>query len=297
MNNLVEMSVVGRAETVLKKLGGAGIAAHRVRVSGATVRFAVAEEYVEKVFAIFAHRCYNVTIRRKSARSRLIFWLSRRFCLVVGAFLFVAAAMLSDAMVLKIKVTGSAAYLAPEVVAVAKECGISRFSFCRNADVPLLKARLLAMDGVTFCSVTRAGAYCIIEIEAQGGETDGADYSDFISPESGKLLSLVVVCGTALIGEGEAVTKGEGLIGAYSLDEAGNRRACLAVGFAKIEVSRTVSVFFTEDNEDNASSALGASGLYTESTTDKSYTVSPCDGGVIYEVSFTYVVTAAFNME
>ena len=297
MNNLVTIVVTGGVEGVLSKLSRAVIAVYRLKADGAKVSFCVKEEYVKKVFAIFKHRCYNVGIGSKSAKMRAVEALKRRIGLFVGAVLFLAAALAANFTVLKVKVTGDCAYLAGDVIEIARHCGIRQWSPCTNADIPSLEAKVLALEGVSFCSVRRMGSYVVIEVMSGGEDAEKCTYSDLVSSESGKLLRLVTISGTPLAEAGERVERGSKLIGAYASGEDGSRRECLAVGFAEIEVSRRVSVFFDAASEENAASALGAASLYSDNVTSRSYTVSECDGGVVYDVSFTYISTLSVNME
>lgn len=297
MSDLVEIRVVCTVERALKKLHDGGIPVYRLREQGAKLSFCVREEYVEKVFAIFAHRCYNIGIGRFSAKKRLVNALIARIGLVIGALLFIAVALMANALVLRIEVTGNGAYLAPDVIAAARECGFAEWTTARNADAPALSARVLSMNGVTFCSVKRKGSCVVIEVVCGDEGGKGADYRDFISPEGGTVVSLVAVCGTPLVEEGQEVAAGDRLIGAYSLSEDGTQRPCLAAGFVRILVTRSQSVFFTQENEDNAAIALGITSLYCEKAESKSYTVSPCEGGYVYDVTFTYIYSASINME
>lgn len=297
MNNLVEIQLTGSADVVLRKLTRADIAVYRFRVSGAAITFCVEEEYVKKVFAIFAHRCYNVGIRRTSARKRIAAAVRRRVGLIVGAAIFLVAAVAADFTVLRVKVTGNCAYLAEDIRQIAAQCGVREWSLCLKADIPSLEARVLSLDGVSFCSVARKGSYMIIDVMSGGEENTPAAYTDFVSPESGRILRIVAVSGTPLAAEGEDIRRGEKLIGAYAEGEDGQRRSCLAVGFADIEVSRTVSVLFGEKSEENARAALGIAALYSENVISRSYTVSESQDGAVYDVSFSYICTVSVNME
>lgn len=297
MNNLVTIVVTGGVEGVLSKLARADIAVYRLKAQGAKVSFCVKEEYVKKVFAIFKHRCYNVGIGSKSAKMRAKEALRRRIGLVVGAVLFFAASVAANFTVLKVKVAGDCAYLADDVIEIARSCGIRQWSACTNADIPSLEAKVLALDGVSFCSVKRRGSYVVIEVMSGGEDAEKCTYSDLVSTEGGKLVRLVAISGTPLAEVGNEVARGDALIGAYASGEDGSRRECLAVGFAEIEVSRRVSVFFDAASEQNASSALGVASLYSDNVTSRSYTLSECDGGVVYDVSFTYISTLSVNME
>lgn len=297
MNNLVGFSVTATVETALKKLAKANIAVFRLKKSGAIVNFYVEEDYVQKVFAIFSHPCYNICVRRKSAKTRLKNFLGRRLGLIVGALLFTAACILSNALVLKIKVVGNGSYLSPQVLAAADECGARIGTTCQGLDKPLLTSRILSLPQVTFCSVQRKGSYLVIEVRTDEEHEIKTNPSSLTANCEGKLLRIVVLSGTAEKQEGQKVSAGDTLIGAYRVTESGERQAALAVGFAEIKRSANITIFFERESEENAAAALAATSLYSDEVLEKSFKVNPCDGGVNYDVTFTYILTLSINMQ
>ena len=252
---------------------------------------------MEKVFAIFSHSCYNIVIIRNSGVTRLKFFLKRRFGLIAGAVIFVAAAVMSGNTVLKIKVTGNGGYLERQVIAIAAECGAREWSFCRKLDAPLMQSKIMALPDVNFCSVKRDGAYLLIDVRTEEEHTSKVDYKPLTANVSGEVYRLVAICGTPERKEGDYVSAGETLIGAYELTAEGEGVPCLAVGFAEIKAHAELSLFYNEESEQNAQSALKAAALYSDTVLERSYKVSPCEGGVKYEVSFTYLKRVAVNME
>ncbi len=297
MNNLVQFEVTSTVETALKKLNKVNIAVYKLKKRGVKVYFAVEEEYTQKVFAIFAHPCYNVSIRRRSAKMRFWNFLGKRFGLAAGAALFLAACISANSLVLKIKVTGNGSYLSPQVIAAANECGVRCGTPCSALDKPLLTSRILSLPQVTFCSVQRKGSYLVIEVRTDEQHSPLTDSKSLVSDCGGEVHRLVVLSGTAEKAEGETVSSGETLIGAYRLTESGERQPCLAVGFAEIKRTANIIVFRESESEENASSALAATGLYSDNVLEKSYKVNPCEGGVNYDITFTYIVTLSVNME
>lgn len=297
MNNIVEFQVTSTLENALKKLSKANIAVYKLKKRSSRVQFGVRQEYIEKVFAIFSHSCYNTVIVKKSGAERLKIFLKRRFGLIVGGVLFVAAAALSGNAVLKIKVVGSGGYLSPQIISIAKSCGAREWSFCRNLDAPLMQAKIMALPDVNFCSVRRDGAYLLIDVRCEEEHTLRADDKPLLSPIEGEVYRIVAICGTPLAAEGQRVEKGGVLIGAFELSAEGEQIPCLAVGFAEIKASARLSFVYPEESEENAKSALSAAALYSDEVLERWLTVSPCEGGVKYEVSFTYLKRVAVNME
>lgn len=297
MNNIVCFEVTATMETALKKLSKANIAVYKLKKRSSRVQFGVRQEYVEKVFAIFSHSCYNTVIIKNSGVTRLKLFLQKRFGLIAGAVVFIAAAVISGNTVLKIKIVGNGGYLERQIISIASECGAREWSFCRNLDAPLMQSKIMALPDVNFCSVKRDGAYLLIDVRTEEEHTSKADCKPLTANVSGEVYRLVAICGTPERKEGDGVSVGEVLIGAYELSADGERIPCLAVGFAEIKAKAEISLFYGEESEQNAQSALKATALYSDTVLERSYTVSPCEGGVKYEVSFTYLKRVAINME
>ena len=297
MTDLTGFSVTTTVETALKKLAKAKIPVFKLKKQGNTVYFYVRQEYVQKVFAIFSHPCYNICIRRKSASSRAKNFLARRFGFLVGAVLFVAACVLSNALVLKVKVVGNGSYLSPRVLAAASDCGLKVGTPCLGLDKPMLTSRILSLPQVTFCSVQRMGSYIVIEVRTDEESALQTNVQSLKSSCEGTVRRIVVLSGTAEVGEGQSIAKGDTLIGAYRVTAEGERQPALAVGYAEVIKSAAITLFFQEESEQSAQKALAATALYSEEVMDKSFKVSPCDGGFNYEVTFTYIITLSINMQ
>lgn len=296
MNNKVEFQVTARVEVALKKLAKAQIPVGAVKVQGAKVRFSTNREYIQKVFAIFKHPCYNTVIRRKSAKMRLADLFKRRFGLIVGGVVFLATCVISQSLVLKVSVTGNAPYLTEQVLSIATECGVKEFTFCSKLDKPLLSSRVTALENVEFCSVTRKGWSLIIDVHAHPREENKVNYSPLKAERAGTITKLTALCGTPEKAVGDKVSVGDVIINNYELTADGERVKCLAAGYAEIEVSGSISLFYERQSEENERLALSAPSLYSDSVTAKSLKITPCDGGYYYSVDFTYLHTQAWNI-
>ncbi|MDE7301546.1 MAG: sporulation protein YqfD, partial [Clostridia bacterium] len=137
----------------------------------------------------------------------------------------------------------------------------------------------------------------VIAVQAENENFATTEYKPLICTVSGVVDEVVAICGTPLKAAGESVKAGEALIGAYTLDEEGQSNKCLAVGFARIAATATLTVFFESESEDNAKKALSSASLYSDEIVKRSYKVKPCDGGVNYEVTFTYIKTESINIQ
>ena len=298
MNKFTCISVTAAPRTALLKLSRAHVPVYDCSHSGAFFIFNVRDKYVKKVFAIFAHPCYNVTVRRKSTLARFKHFAAKRAFLLVGAVLFAACAYLSDCFILKIEVTGSGAYLKQAVLGIVRDCGYGEGTFFRGADKVSIISQVLALPDVTFCSVQKSGSVLYIDVECEEESAQRANYSSLVADRAGVVQSVVAICGTAAVAAGDTVAAGDVLIAAYSVVNS-VEVPCLAVGYARLECTAQINSFAEEESEQNLQAALASALLYAGEgeIISQTYTVKTVSEGVIYTVSFTYSHTVSINFD
>ncbi len=296
MNSFTRIKITASPRSALAKLSRAGIPVRGCEKQGARFAFGVPDKMVKKVFAIFASPCYNIVIDREGPFSRFKRLCARRAFLVAGGALFVAAAVLSNAFVLRIEVTGSGAYLKNPVLSELHSLGVERFTLWRGVNEPALVSRVLALPDVVFCSVQKRGSVLYVDVQTEEGSASPADYSPLKSDCRGVVESIVAVSGTPLVVAGQSVRRGEELIGAYFLSE-GEKVPCMAAGYAVLSCMASVSYAAARESEENLRSAYAAALLYVgdERITASSHTVSRNAEGVVYTVEYTYLHTLSIN--
>ena len=297
MNNLACISVTAAAETVIKKLSRANIAFYSLRTRGACTTFCVRDKRVKKVFAIFSHPCYNISVVKygavRSLRARII----SRAGLAVGLVLFAAAVVISQSFVFRVQVTGSGAHLAPEIRAILREYGVQAGSVYRLRDKPLTISRIMALPSVTFCSIERRGTAVVVDVECSREDRPAVVRTPLLAPVSGRVENIVAVCGTPLVSRGQEVENGRELIAPYAVGADGKTSQCLCVGYADILVSASLSTCAVAEGDEGLKDALAAVRLYSDSAQVSSWSARAASGGVIYTVNFTYICTVSVNMQ
>lgn len=296
MNSLTQIRVVAAPRQAIAKLARAGVPVYRCQKQGAYFTFCVPDNLVKKVFAIFAHPCYNITIERKSPLWRFKNFCAQRAFLLVGGALFAATACLSDLFVLRIDVTGSGAYLKNAVKSIVYDCGVREYSLYSGVDEAALISRVLLLPGVTFCSVQKSGNILYIDVEVEKESALRAEYAPLVVDISGTVQSVVALCGTPAVQPGESVSAGDILIFSYSL-QGGQNVPCLAVGYAVLSCSASVSYAADCASDENLSAAYAAALLYVGDgqITARTHTIKTNASGVIYTVDFTYLHTLTIN--
>ena len=298
MNKYTRISVTAAPSTALNKLSRAHVPVYDCRRSGAFFIFGVRDKYVKKVFAIFAHPCYNVTVKQSGALSRLKQFAAKRAFLFVGAALFVACACLSDGFILKIEVTGSGAYLRQAVLGIVREAGLGEGSVFRANNKLSIIPQVLSLPNVTFCSVQKSGSVLYIDVECEEESASRASYSPLVADRDGVVRAVVAICGTPAVSAGDSVAAGDVLIAAYSAVNS-QKVPCLAVGYARLECTAQINCFAEEESEQNLQQAFASALLYAGEGEIiwQTYTVRTVADGVIYSVDFAYTHTVSINFD
>ena len=296
-HDLTKVRVSAPAETVIKKLSKGQIDAFDITKKGAYTYFFVAHNYVEKVFAIFSHPCYNISVIKLSPFRALAARLRRRAGVLSGCLIFVAAVILSQMCVFKIEVTGSGYYLAPQVEAILSSCGVKVGSLFTGNDFSKVRSKVMSLPSVTFCSFEKRGFVLVADVECNPEDDRSANYSPLVADCSGVIQKIIAVCGTPLFSVGDDVVRGDELIGAYYTSEQGERISCLCVGYAEILIKASVSCSADERSDEALKNAFAAARLYAENADIVSYAVKDTSKGVIYTVDFTYLHTVSVNMQ
>ncbi len=297
MNSFARFSVFAPAETVLKKLAKAEIPAYNLRKCGNRLSFSVRDEYRKKVFAIFARSCYNVKEEALSPVRRAVKFVKNRFGLLIGGALFVITACVSQGFVFKVEVVGSGSHLYGEVVSILNDCGVSVGRYFGGLDKPFFEASVLALPEVTFCSFEKSGSVVRVDVRCDREHKAASSGGSLISDVSGKVLTVVAVCGTAEVAVGGTVSKGDLILSPYTLSEEGEKTPCLAVGYAEIECTATLSFAADKESEENRKSACASALLYAENARVTGVAVKVGGDGVTYETTVAYVRTLSINMD
>ena len=214
----------------VSKRGGNGLA------------FSVREEDDEKVFAILNKMCYNIVSRRKCGGAYPVYLLAKMRGAIVGILIFIAAMILSDTLVFKIKVTGSGSIYQDEIVELLKEEGIGIFSVLSDKD--MLAAENLVLrefEHLDFVSAQKRGNILIIDAHFAQGKPDIQDKKeeDVRAPISGTVRSCKVLRGTPMKKEGDSIEAGETIVGAFYESLNGEKIPTYVLCEIQIEATKT----------------------------------------------------------
>jgi len=296
LTDFTTVSVTSSAELAVKKLQKAEIGIYNCKKEGANFIFSVKDKHIKKVFAIFAKPCYNICVYGESRKTALFKRAVARAGLIVGAAAFVAVAWLSESFVFKINVEGSGSYLSPEVKRIIHSSGAKEFSLCSGFDAPAATGKILALPRVTFCNIQKRGSILHVDVQVDEEHSGGVSRTPLVSDVDGVIKYVAAICGTAVVGVGDSVKKGDEIIAAYTL--VGEQRTdCLAVGYAEVEYTGRAEYPADCESDENLKNAYSSVLIGADKIISRSHTVTPTDGGVVYVIDFTCLHKLSINME
>ena len=237
------ISVEGVApERSLLRLRRAKIAVYDVEKVGKNqILFSVKKKDTEKVFAIYPNVCYNISTYNpytvKKIRSEglggKVEYVKKRMGLLLGGLLFFACFAFCEPYVYSIEFVGSNVYRREALQALA-EAGIKPFSRYNQNQMDEVCAKMLALDGVEYCSVKKSGSRAVVELRTSPFAQRQLITGEMRSTRTGTVVGITALRGTALKKPGETVNAGEVLVGDYFQTLDGERVRVEIIARARI---------------------------------------------------------------
>lgn len=219
-------------ERAFNRLARSGVAVERVKRLGKnqTVFFVDVKDS-EKVFALYPSSSPVAAYTAKSlGRVGVLSALERlktRVGLLLGGLLFLLVTLYADTLVLKIDVRTDTP-LQTEISRVLDENGVREFAPFSEENADMISAQILALDGVSFCSLKKVGSVCVVEVRGSSF-TDVEKRANVLTAErTGILTSLTVLRGEKLVLEGAEVEAGTAIAKADGVENFVVARACLS---------------------------------------------------------------------
>ena len=210
-------------ERAIDRLQKAGICLNSVKkIKKKQILFCINKKDFDKAVAIYPNMCYNskrgsvysfTRVGDLGVRARKIARV-RRIALGLGVCCFFGLVGGFSSCVFKIETIGAKVY-EREIKQILKENGVVPYAFYESGKENGICAKILALDGVEFCSVRKRGNAVIVEIRTNAFSSARRTDGDLVSSCDGVVESIVSLGGTALKKAGEPVTAGEKLVGAY----------------------------------------------------------------------------------
>lgn len=214
--------------------------------------FSVAKKDLRKTFAILDDMCYTYSADASSSYSRIGKSMLARLGFIVALAVCITLIALSRNYVWRIKISGNQTVPDKVIENVLAEHNISVGKNLKNFDGEKISAALRATDGIKLASAELRGTTVCVEVFESEDIAPPLVFSesDITSGYDATVTRIVTRDGTALVRPGQNVFAGAPLIGAYRLDEEGNRVPGKASGtvYGKVAFteSRTVATEWYE---------------------------------------------------
>ena len=280
-------------ERALLRLRREGIALFRIQKTAKNrILFSVNRRDVGKVVALYPQAsAYQVKRLGAEGLGKYLRMARARAGLLIGGILCLALVGTSQNLVLSVDFIGSECYRR-EALQALDEVGIRRWAFYKQGQEDLVCARLLALDGVEFCTLKKTGNRLAVEIRLSPFPTMQTDEGKMLAKHDGNVLSMTVLRGTALKKVGDVVRKGETLVEDHFTTEDGGQvrveiiaRVCIAcVWEGEIEA---------ESEEEAFAKAYLALGL-SERDTLQETTIK--NNGKTYRIQMKYNAIETINL-
>ncbi|MBQ9481394.1 MAG: sporulation protein YqfD [Clostridia bacterium] len=187
----------------------------------------------KKLFAICGDMCYNiisdeknlpknyrkgrtsVIVKRERGYLRPLARLVKRAGLMIGAAAFFIGAAIFDGRLIGYSLGNVPAESRNAVKRTLEENGATPLARFAALDTDALAAAVVRENAdIGFATVYKRGSFLIVETLA-ATVPKHAESKDIVSDESGVIEKIVVLRGTPLVFEGDAVKEGQPLVGAY----------------------------------------------------------------------------------
>ena len=260
--------------------------------------FHVMKKDVEKVFAIYPKVCYNnPNYRAYQVQSlgavgvgKYIEGLKRRVGILLGGLLGLSLVLASQPLVFSVDFAGTGVY-ARESYQALEEAGIRLFAPYNAKEVDSVCAKLLALDGVEYCSVRKIGHRVVVETRLSPFPKTQLQKGVMYARHTGEIVAMTVLRGSPLKQIGETVQKGEALVGDWFSTESGGQVRVEII--ARVCITCTYTLMVEAKDEEEAFAKAYLSVGFTDKEQIKENSVEKIDE--LYKVSFVYLTVESIN--
>ena len=202
----------------------------------------------DKFFAICKNMCYNKRVTRyKGILSPFVRFI-QNFSLSLGTLAFVTLSYLLGGVILSVEVEGSAKRFERETLAVVESLGVKKYSLFSSVDYKEIENAVMSENPrVTFVTAYKRGNALVVSAEVSSSVTEplSKNTSDIKTEVSGIVEEVSVLRGTALVKEGDKVSVGDTLVGAYILGKEEDEKY-KTFTVARVKVLETLTVEYSD---------------------------------------------------
>ena len=287
-------------ERALLRLRRAQIPLFNVKkVAKNRILFSVKRKDVGKIFAIYPNMCYNkdetVAYKAQALGSegvgKYLKMAKRRVGLLIGGVICVALVLVGQSYVLSVDFVGSECYRR-ETLQVLDEVGIGQFAPYVEGQEDLVCAKLLALDGVEFCTLKKSGNRLTVEIRLSPFPSIKTERGNMYAKHTGQIQSMTVLRGSPQVKIGETVREGEPLVeDCFTTEQGGQVRVEI---IARVCIACVWEREIEAESEEEAFAKAYLAAMLTDNDTLQETTIE--NNGKTYRVKMIYQAIETMNL-
>ncbi len=276
-------------DRLLNMLAKRDIVLYNVRkIDKKSMLISIKTEETQKFFVFLNKLCYNVKKVREYGVFKPIEFLKRNLGFSIGILIFILSTFLFNNLLLGIEFSGSGAYLKNHANEILKQNGIKKYALI-NKDVTFMSEKILSSTNkFNFVSVKKDGLWLKVMLIAKEDNLKLLDTSltNLISPVDGEIESIKVYRGTAEKNIGDKVSKGDIIVGGYSISK---EEVIPTYVLARVSVIATKRFeYFSEKEVDEKALLLLFGQEIQNPITEQNVVKEKTKNGYIYKISFKY---------
>jgi len=219
--------------TVINRLGKAGVNILHMRIIDEKhTEITISHKDREKYFAICKNMWYNRLMKTSGFAAPLYAILQKPWS-AVGALFFAALVFFGSNVYIGTDYRGDALVYRAEAERAFEESGITSYRYFDENRLDCARRLLEERLKLSFIKIEKSGNRAIITAySAENGlirltESD----VDVVSGEDCEIIKITAYSGTALVSDGDKVTKGQTIIAAYDVLKDGSTVPCRVTGY------------------------------------------------------------------
>lgn len=209
----------------------------------------------KKFFAIAKELCYNVVRIKEKGLAKPFLQLMRSFSMAIGALVFSIVAFVCNDTVFAFSFSGSGSIYSADVERYLAGIGITPFVRFSSFDISKVEDGILANNkNLSFVALSKQGSKLNLELVLAESRVDvlRGDVYELLSPNDAVIESIKVYRGTAVVKKGDAVKKGDLLVGGYAIIKEQTVKINL---LACVTLNVSVQYEYTSNREDDEQNA------------------------------------------
>lgn len=178
----------------------------------------------KSIIAFLDEMCYDYSIIKRVGVKHAAINLINNKSFFYGLIVSILILIISSLFVFQINIIGAENIDKQLLKEAVKNSGVGRFSFIYTIDKKAIEKNVLEIDGISSASVETKGVKLYVYIKEELPKEEIIDYTQPIPVQSlhdSIITRIIVLSGTALVENGDTVTKGQTLIAPYITDNKG----------------------------------------------------------------------------